>query len=160
MALRYNLSLGNERFVQIVEWQGESRVDIRQWNHAKPTTKGVSVSLVQFKNLTTRMDWSMSLAFTQDDGKESYGTIKDASFHFAANIFLNAAKGSPCVNIRQFWKPPNQEDSVPTKKGLCLRPLEYKLFRERVPDMEESLQGLENVISCYMRDDHNNPLGM
>jgi hypothetical protein len=33
MAPRYILSLGNERFVEIVEWKGELGVDIRQWEH-------------------------------------------------------------------------------------------------------------------------------
>jgi hypothetical protein len=49
--------------------KGELRVNIKQKEHAKPTTKGVSLSLMQFKNLTTGMDSSMSPAFTQDDVK-------------------------------------------------------------------------------------------
>ena len=160
MAPRYNLSLGNDRFVQIVEWKGELGVDIRQWEHEKPTTKGIRLTLMQFKNLTTGMDSSVSPAFATDDGTESYRAIKDVSFHVGANVFVKVTKDNPCVDIRQYWKPPNQDDLVPTKKGLCLRPSEYKLFRECVPDIEKSLPELKNVIPCYMRDDHNNPLGM
>ena len=160
MTPRYNSSLGNGRFVQIVEWQGELRVDIREWENGKPTKKGVSLSLMQYKNLTAGMDLNVSQAFTQDDGNVSYRANRDDSFHLGANVFLKVTKDNPCVDIRQYWKPPNQDNPVHTKKGLCLRPAEYKLLKDCLPDIRKNLPELENVIPCYMRDDHNNQLGM
>jgi hypothetical protein len=136
--------------VQIVEWKGELGVDFREWENEKPTTKGIRLTLIQLKNLTAGMDSSVSPAVTQDDGSESYRARKDASFHVGANVFLKVTKDNPCVDIRQHWKLPNQDDSVPTKKGLCLRPAEYKLFREYLPDIEKNLPELNNVIPCYM----------
>jgi hypothetical protein len=42
------------------------QVDIRDWENEKPTKKGVSLTLVQFKNLMAVMELSVSLVFTQD----------------------------------------------------------------------------------------------
>jgi hypothetical protein len=85
--------------------------------------------LMQYKNLITGMDLNISLAFTQGDGNVSYRAYRDDSFHLGANIFLKVTKDSPCVDIRRYWKPYNRDDSVPTKKGFCLRSAEYKALR-------------------------------
>ena len=42
--------------------------------------------------------------------------------HLGRNVYCTITEGSACMDIRQYWKP--QEEVVPTKKGLCLRPLE------------------------------------
>ena len=41
------------------------------------------------------------------------------------------------MDKRQYWKP--QEEVVPMKKGLCLRPLEYIAVKELVPEIGEGL---------------------
>jgi hypothetical protein len=77
-----------------------------------------------------------------------------------ANVILKVIKDNPCVEVRKYCMPPNQTEVVPTKKGLCLRLTEYKALRDCVYDIENNLPELKNVIPCYMRDDHNNQLGM
>ena len=42
--------------------------------------------------------------------------------YLGGNVYCTITEGSACMDIRQYWKP--QEEVVPTKKGLCLRPLE------------------------------------
>ena len=44
MSPRCKLSLGNGRYVQVTEWKGELRVDIREWDKDLPT-KRESVSI-------------------------------------------------------------------------------------------------------------------
>ena len=51
--------------------------------------------------------------------------------HLEGNVYCTITKGSACMDIRQYLKP--QEEVVPTKKGLCLRPLEYIAVIELVP---------------------------
>ena len=49
------------------------------------------------------------------------------------------------MDKRQYWKP--QEEVVPMKKGLCLRPLD-------VPEIGRALPELDGVVPCYMQSDH------
>jgi hypothetical protein len=87
----------------------------------------------------------VSPAFIQDGDNVSYRTSRDNLFHLGANIFLKVTEYSPCVDIRQYWKPPNQAYSVPTKKWLCLRLAEYKLLNEYLSNIEKNLPDMENV---------------
>ena len=50
------------------------------------------------------------------------------------------------MDIRQYWKP--QEEVVPLKKGLGLRPLEYIAVKELVPEIGRALPklGLGNTL--------------
>ena len=48
--IREKFSLGNERYVQVNEWRGELRVDIRELKDDKPTKKGISLTLMRWKN--------------------------------------------------------------------------------------------------------------
>ena len=61
------------------------------------------------------------------------------------------------MDIRQYLK--TQEEVVPTKKGLCLRPLKYSSIKELVPEIERVLPELDAVIPYYMQSDHMNQLG-
>ena len=48
---------------------------------------------------------------------------------------------------------------VPTKKSLCLRPLEYSSIKELVPEIGRALPELDGVVPCYMQSDHMKQLG-
>ena len=61
------------------------------------------------------------------------------------------------MDIRQYWKP--QEEVVPTKEGLCMRPLEYNAVKELVPEIGRALLELDGVVPCYVQSDHMNQLG-
>ena len=68
------------------------------------------------------------------------------------NVYCTITKGSAYMDIRQYWKP--QEEVVPMKKGLCLRPLEYIAVKELVPEIGRALPELDGVVPCYMQSDH------
>ena len=55
--IREKFSLGNERYVQVNEWRGELRVDIREWKDDKPTKKGISLTLMRWKNLVNQIEY-------------------------------------------------------------------------------------------------------
>ena len=48
---------------------------------------------------------------------------------------------------------------VPTKKGLCLRPIEYNAMKELVNELGRALSQLDVVVPCYMQSDHMYQLG-
>ena len=61
------------------------------------------------------------------------------------------------MDIRQYWKP--QEEVIPTKKGLYLRPPEYIAVKELLTEIGRVLPELDGVVPCYVQSDHMNQLG-
>jgi hypothetical protein len=144
---RYTLSLGNGRYVQVVEWKGELRVDMREWNENIPTKKGISLTLMRWKNWVDYVE-SVDEALVE---KKAYNS------HLGGNVYCTIDEGSKCVDIRQYWKP--EETVVPTKRGLCLRPSEYKVLKDMVPEINKTIPELGAVVPCYLQSDHMNQEG-
>lgn len=88
------------------DWKGEFRVDLQEWEKDTPTKKGISLTLMRWKNLVDGLEYA----------DQKLQNKHDYSFH----LDLTIGVGSECMDIREFWKPENKV--VPTKKGLCLRP--------------------------------------
>ena len=142
-----SFQLGNGRRVRVVEWKGETRVDVREWDGDIPTKKGVSLSLSRWKSFLDFID--------QVD--EALKENKTYSLHLGGNVYCNVKEGSPCVDIRQYWKP--QDDVVPTKKGLRLRPQEYQRLKDILQEVNAAIPELSSVVPCMFRSDHANPSG-
>lgn len=138
---RWKLALGNNRFVQVVEWKGELRVDLRQWENNYPSKKGVSLNLMQYKNLLAALDLTITPAFTNDQKELQFKAAKNGSHHLGANVFVSARQDNPC-------EPSNCTTIVPTKRGLCLRPTEFKALQSYISDIEKLLPELKDVIPC------------
>ena len=49
---------------------------------------------------------------------------------------------------------------IPTKKGICLRPLEYVRLKELLPEIGNALPELNWVVHCFLQSDHMNHLGV
>ena len=88
------MSLGNDRYVEVKEWKGELRVDLREWKDDKPTKKGISLT--------------MNTLIKQGQRKKTY------MGHLGGNVYCTVTEGSSCMDIRPFWKP--KDKLVPTKK--------------------------------------------
>ena len=58
-------------------------------------------------------------------------------YHVGGNVYCGIDEDSVCVDIRQYWKP--NEEVVPTKKGIYLRPKEYNRLKELIPSIGRSL---------------------
>lgn len=59
-----------------------------------------------------------------------------------------------CVDIRQYWVPPGEDESVPTKRGLCFRPAKFAVFILNWPDIENQLPERKDFVPCYEENDH------
>ena len=77
--------------------------------------------------------------------------------HLGGNVYCTITEGSACMDIRQYWKP--QEEVIPTKKGLYLRPLENIAVKELLTEIGRALRELDGVVPCYVQSDHMNQLG-
>ena len=81
-------------------------------------------------------------------------------YHIGGNISLTVRSDNPCVDLRKYWKSENEENLVPTKKGICLHPAEYITLKSHVSTLEKEVPQLETILHCFMRDDHQNQLVM
>ena len=80
-------SLGNDRYVEVHEWQSELRVDIREWKDYKPTKKGISLSLMRWKNWVDQLE-NVNKAL---ENKQSF------TYHLEGNVFCKVCENSLCV---------------------------------------------------------------
>lgn len=107
---RLSVALENGRFAKVTMWQNEPRLDLRQWEigqtNNKPTKKGISLKLHQVKTLNNGME----------SIQESLKKNEDLKWHLGMNVYASVQKDNPCVDIRQYWKRPQLDESVPTKK--------------------------------------------
>ena len=93
------------------------RVDVREWKDDKPTKKGISLNLMRWKNWVDYAEYlDQGLRF-----KKNYKS------HLGWNVYCTVTEGMACMDIRQYGKPYKEE--VPTKKGLCFRPIEYAALK-------------------------------
>ena len=49
---------------------------------------------------------------------------------------------------------------IPTKKEICLRPLEYVCLKELLPEIGNALPELNGELPCFLQSNHMNHLGM
>ena len=117
-------------------------VDLREWKDDKPTKKGISLTLMRWKNWVDYLEHA-------DQARAEKKTYMG---HLGGNVYCTVTEGSSCMDIRQFWKP--KDEVVPTKKGLCLRPLEYSALKEVIPEIGTTLPELDAVVPYYMQSDH------
>lgn len=76
------------------------------------------------------------------------------------NVFGSLRKDNPCVDIRQYWKPPNHNDVIPTRRGLCQKPVEYNHLKTSWEDILKNLPEMETFVLCYDRNDQLNQMGL
>lgn len=135
-------------------WQNEPRLDLRQLEigqtNNKPTKMGISLKLHQVKTLNNGME----------SIQESLKKNEDLKWHLGMNVYASVQKDNPCVDIRQYWKRPQLDESVPTKKGLCFRPQEFDIFLKHWEEIIKAMPELEKFVACYDQSDHFNQLGM
>ena len=143
-----NFALSQQRYAQVCEWQGEKRIDLREWNNNIPTKKGISLTLLRWKCLVDNLD------------KVDEALINNQSYslHLGGNVYCKVRESNPCVDIRKYWKP--EEEIVPTRKGLCMRPREYLRLKEIVADVGAVIPELDGIVPCQFQSDHANQMGM
>lgn len=62
-----------------------------------------------------------------------------------ANIFLTVKGDSPCIDIIKYLKQRMKKNHVTTKKGICLRPLEYLNLKSYLSNIKKAVSELGNT---------------
>jgi hypothetical protein len=81
------------------------------------------------------------------------------SLHLVGNVYCTVSELGVCVDIRQYWSPPDHDGVVPTKRGICPRPGEYTKLKEAMSSIGECVPELNGVVPCYLQSNHQNQLG-
>lgn len=150
----FSLALDNGRYAKVTTWKTEPRLDLREWtvgdDKMLPTKKGISLKLHHIKTLSSFLE-SIQKTLEEKGGNK---------WHLGYNVHVIVKEDNPCVDIRQFWVPPGDDESVPTKRGLCLRPAEYHNLTKHWSEIENHLPELKDFVLCYDGNGHLNQIGM
>ncbi len=153
--------LGNGRYLVVSEWKGQTRINLREYisyegsDTLYPTKKGVCLTLENWMDLKMIID-DIAKELSQLNGSEEV----NYSQHIGSNVYVTVATQWPNVDIRQWWLPEGNEEVVPTKKGLSLRPVEWEKLVKLAETLHKVVPELAYAIPCIMRGDHQNQQGM
>lgn len=150
----YSKDLGRKRFLQVKNWKGELRVDIREWDDTFPTKKGVSLIPIRWASLTCcqdNIDEALSLV-------KKTGTVK-YEFHIGHNFYVTVSSPWQCVDIRERFLD-GEGKLRSTRRGINLRVPEWEKLKSCVAEIVQVVPELSAARPCYFEEDHMNQVGM
>ena len=114
------MHIGNERYVTVKSYKGQTRVDIRQYqtfgNKIYPTKSGIHLSGSQFVNLIDSVkEIDTDVSKVRNNEKENF------KYHIGDEIYVTASDGFALVHIRLYYKDEDMTIALPTKVGIALR---------------------------------------
>ena len=151
------LSLGNERFLTCDTYKGQLKIHIRQYQTSNeksfPTKMGVSMSPLRFATFKSKMD----------ELNEGVCSLRekphvDERMHLGGAWYATVKTGFLCVDIRRFFYPEGQLETVPTRSGIALRLPEWDELRVQVATLLQQLPTLNEIVPCYFSPDHANQM--
>jgi hypothetical protein len=159
------LDLGSERFVQACAWKNEIGIDIREYERNATKT-----SIPRKKGIRLTVGCWNILVDSTENIDEALSKGSAVRLHLGGNIYCKVAENNVCVNIRQYWCPPDQDlrgydecingSIFSSKKGIFLRPAEYIILKEAMLSIGEAVLELNAIVPCFAQSDHQNQLGM
>jgi hypothetical protein len=147
-------SLGFGRQVRLCEFEGEPRIDIRLWGGpAKdiPTTKGVSLNFNRYKALTVALTTAKDVLGEFAAKKR----VEKWSYHLGGDIYASINKDYLHLDLRRFFRVPNNASPLPTRKGITLRPYQVNKLLDLESAIEKHSPQLKTFIPCFMKADHD-----
>lgn len=154
---RLCMELGGKRsgkLVKVKPYQGELRVDIRQWIPETPTSKryptkaGVSLPLSRYKALEVQIPL-ISTALKKCLEKKDPVALK---IHLGGNIFVTVNTPFTCVNLR-LWYLNEAGDLRPSYRGIALRSQEWQQFCDISGVIYDFVPELVDITTCS--ESHN-----
>jgi hypothetical protein len=117
-------ALGGNIYLELTEWNGSKRVDLRFWkDDTLPTTEEVSLHLDQWKTLCKMSDVIDDL-LTRVIEKEPV----EWRYNIGDDVFVTINVPFPFVHIRKHFIP---------KRGVALHFREWKELKQIIPLLEE-----------------------
>ena len=120
--------LGGNIYLELTEWNGSKRVDLRFWKDGTVPTKGVSLHLDQWKALCNMSDVIDDL-LTRVIEKEPV----EWRYHIGNDVFVTIKAPFPFVHIRKHFILADEWTYRPTKRGVALHFGEWKELKQIIP---------------------------
>ena len=134
--------------MELTEWNGSKRVDLRFWKDATvPTKEGVSLHLDQWKALFNISDVIDDL-LTRVIEKEPV----EWRYHIGNDVFVTIKAPFPFVHIRKHFISADEWTYRPTKRGVALHFGEWKELKQIIPFLEEREPELRQLVPLYRTD--------
>jgi len=147
------VELGNDKKIRLAEWQGEKRVDIRQWTPHHPTKKGISIPLHRYLILRDSINDINGAIECLQKGEDTF-----FKRHLGGNVYIHVKTPYTGVDIRQWYLPEDEKDIKPGK-GIFLKINEWKELCNVNECIEDFCPELKQTVRCYDQNDHMNQLG-
>ena len=123
--------MGNDRYVSVRDYNGETLIHIRQFKkygeRIYPTPLGVHLTIVQFTTLIDLLQEIISDVRDVQDKK-----VDSFKYNLGNNVFVTANKEYPVVHIRCYFQNELMPFALPTKAGIALRYSEWNKLIELV----------------------------
>lgn len=155
------LDIGNDCYVVAKPFKGEMLVHVRKYDKRDdgllfPTKKGIALNLEKWAKLECWKSQDI------DDEILKYRDNQEVDYmaHLGGNYYVTLKKGYPCVNIRRWFLPENEQEICPTKTGIALSFDQWKKVKLAMVAVRDLLKNeLENITFCEFTDSHAGQLG-
>ena len=140
--------MGNERYITVQLFKGQSRVDIRQFDKygdkIYPTKLGVHLTATQFANLL------LFIKEIDSDSREfRENKIESFKYNIGDGLFVTASNGFPVIHIRRYYQSEEMPIALPTKNGVALRYGEWDNLVKLVENVQKRIEHLETASTLF-----------
>ncbi len=149
---RCRLDLGNGRYLVAEVWNDQPRLNIREYEEGVKC--GISLTLQRFDLLRCAIpDIDQALADVKANKAVNF------RFHLGGNVYVSVSNGYSCVDVRQFWIPPNEDELTATRKGIALKLFEWERFKSAAKAVDAFVPELISYDPCFLQLDHSTEEG-
>ena len=143
--------------LSVTEWEGQPRIDLRQWwpslgNVKRPSKRGVSMPLHRYAMLRSTLPFVDNVLARVKEGAKDI----DEKWHLGSNMFVTISSPYSCVNIRQWFKKDVDGDLLPGR-GISLNAAQWNEFLLADARLDAIVPDLKTVTVCPL--DHQNQEG-
>jgi hypothetical protein len=149
--------LGRDRYVTANTFNDVQYVHVRvhtiKGDQLMPTSSGIALTLQQWNEL---VKCKVNVTESVHESAEEY------THHLGSGRFVTVTsypENQRLIHIRQYWKPVDSPEPIPTKKGITLSPSEWENICDVFTKLPDIVSELHDVKSCWAQDDHQNQLG-
>ena len=153
------------RFVEVTEFKGETRIDIREYYvdpntmETKPGKKGISLNCKQYQKLKTlisEIDQKLlELLELDEDDEESAASLHryldfldtdepndEPTWNLGGGmkfVKVTEFKGETRIDIRAYYVDKNTMETKPGKRGISLNYEQYQKLKTLIPEIDQKL---------------------
>jgi len=158
------------RFVEVTEFKGETRIDIREYYvdrntmETKPGKKGISLNCKQYQKLKTlisEIDQKLlELLELDEDDEESAASLHryldfldtdepndEPTWNLGGGmkfVKVTEFKGETRIDIRAYYVDKNTMETKPGKRGISLNCEQFQKLKTLIPEIDQKLLELDD----------------